>query len=249
MTTFRRLVPILVSLSAAASCSTTAPKKVSETPASPVTAKAPLAKAPPAGPFKCTRVMGVAIVHEWFDHGFETIVDDARWEEQAKHGQYLERWRNPDDDVWKEPIVSSCAENADNPDRILFQTVNWTYTTADEWAADLMKIIPLLKQKFSNLRHIELFTLSRSPGNQPCAAEIDPPLAPGKKGQSERRQVLPFVDEANARVAQAFPELVTVAPPIYTPDCSVYLPNSPHWKKEAFPVMAKIHGEAYANRQ
>jgi hypothetical protein len=189
--------------------------------------------------------MGVAIVHEWYDHGFENQVDNARWEEQAKHGQYLERWRDPNDEVWNEPIVSACSANSGNPDRILFQAVNWTYTSADEWVADLSKIIPLLKQRFSNLRRIDLFTLSRSPGNKPCTNLVEPPPEEGKTDHRDRRQVLPYVDEALDRVAAAFPDLVGVAPKV-TPDCSVYLPGSPHWKDEAFPTMAKVYGDLYA---
>jgi hypothetical protein len=190
-----------------------------------------------AGPYRCTRVMGVAIVHEWYDHGFETYVDDARWEVQAKRGQYLERWRDPKDEVWNEPIVSACAQDSDNPDRILFQAVNWSYTNAEQWTADLMKIIPQLKERFSNLRRIELITLTRPPGNVLC---------PNTEAKS---MVQPFVDEAVARVAAEFPELITVGAPIYTPGCEVYNKGSAHWTPEAFPTMARIYGQHYAQDQ
>jgi hypothetical protein len=193
--------------------------------------------------------MGVAIVHEWYDHGFEDYVDNARWEEQAKHGQYLERWRDPNDEVWNEPIVSACATDSGNPDRILFQAVNWTYTTVDEWVDDLRKIVPLLQQKFSNLRRIDMFTLPRTPGNVPCANLVEQEPDEKTKDHRIKRQVLPFVDEAIERIASEFPGLVGIAPRVFSPDCSVYLPLSAHWKEADFPRMAKLYGDIYAGEK
>ena len=74
--------------------------------------------------FTRTRVIGFSQVGQpnggWFVAGgvFESIVDNDRWELLWSGGASVDRWRNPDYEGWKRPLVSPCSgENP--PDRVL----------------------------------------------------------------------------------------------------------------------------------
>src|SRR5450432_4612222 len=61
-------------------------------PASPTSsALAPSA----ARPFRCNLVLGVQVTSEWFEGGFERVVDDAHWEAMTKPHTSLEQWADP----------------------------------------------------------------------------------------------------------------------------------------------------------
>ena len=123
--------------------------------------------APAAGGFTCNAVLGIHTTAEWFDGGFETYVDNARWEIIDNHPGYVANWAIATDPIWSTAPASPCTTNATNPDRVVFnayadQTVT-TYTTKAEWVTGLTNVVANLKSKYSNLKRIDLLTMTRAP--------------------------------------------------------------------------------------
>jgi hypothetical protein len=187
----------------------------------------------------CNLIIGGSLAGEWFAAGFETFVDNARWEIIPKSEAYTNLWADPKNADWSTAIVSPCTTGSTNPDRVIFIGFNWTYTTAAEWQADLEKIITNIQTKYSNVKRIDLMTMIRSPNNQTC-------------GQATGEDIVqPFVDDAIASVVAApHTAQVTAAPKFYVPDCATFGPTtSPHFTPAGNTAMAKIIGAYYATDQ
>src|SRR3954470_23431539 len=69
----------------------------------------------PRGPFTCSLVIGIQATGDWFNGGFEKIVDNNRWELMAVHSGFIDYWADPKDKIWGSKPSSACATNADNP--------------------------------------------------------------------------------------------------------------------------------------
>jgi len=188
--------------------------------------------APRKPQFLCTQVMGVSVTGDWFGAGFESGNDDARWQAITRHHGFVHFWADPKDPIWSEPTVSPCAKNSDKPDRIILTTVNWEYTTTDEWVATITKAVKTLKERYPSARRIELLTILRGPGNKSC-------------GNDKMTVVQPILDEAQAKVAKAFPKLVTVGPRFEAPSCEVFTKGGPHFTPEGMAKTANIFANHY----
>lgn len=195
-------------------------------------------------PFTCTLVMGVSPTGQWFDSGFLQIVDARRWESIWVAHHYTNYWANPADSGWNQAFdpypgpPHTCAQNANLPDRVLFVAVNWSYTTAAEWEADLSKIVANLRAKYESLRQIELMTLTRAPGNVVCAA-----------GGSSNETIIPaWVDEAIAATAAKYPNLVVQAPKFEVPKCADFMQGglAPQYTDAGAADVARALGTYYA---
>lgn len=185
--------------------------------------------------YLCNQVMGVSVTGDWFAAGFEQAVDDGRWQAVTLSHAYVDLWADPTNTVWDTPTVSACTQHADNPDRVLFTGVNWTYTSSAEWTAALKQVVENLKARYSNLKHVELMTMLRSPGNQPCPDSVN-----------KETVVQPYVDEAVANVVAAYPGFVSASPKFEAPNCEVFLLGGPHFMPDAAPEVAKVYGAYYA---
>jgi hypothetical protein len=194
----------------------------------PVAARA----APKKGEFVCTQVIGVSVTGDWFGAGFESGNDDARWQAISRHHGFVQFWADAKDPIWKEPLVSPCAKNSDKPDRIILTTVNWEYKTTDEWVAAITKAVKTLKDKYPSLKRLELLTIMRGPGNKTC-------------GNDQMTVVQPILDEAQTKVAAAFPKLVTVGPKFEAPSCEIFTKGGPHYTPEGMAKAANVYAAHY----
>ena len=85
--------------------------------------------------------MGVSVTGDWFNAGFESAVDNARWQVIWRKHAFIEFWADPNNEIWSVPIQSACAGNADNPDRVIFTGVNWEQTAEPWWEEQFEKVI------------------------------------------------------------------------------------------------------------
>ena len=227
-------------LLAPAACQRVAPASPAS-PAKPSPAGAPARAeprtiAPPtvmAQTFACNLMLGVGVTAEWFDAGFERVVDDARWEAITKPHTSLAQWADEQDSVWSLPPTSPCAERALQPDRVLFTAMNWEYKTAAEWEKGLSALVVTLLIRFPSVRQIVLLTLVRAPGNVSCGNDMS--------------VVAPFVDEAVLKVAARFPELVRVGPKFEAASCELFKNGGPHFTEAGRAVMARHIAEYFAS--
>lgn len=194
-------------------------------PFAPVTSKAALR-------FRCNLLLGVAVTSEWFEAGFERVVDDGRWEAITKPHTSLEQWADPQNSVWSLTPSSPCADRASEPDRVLFTAMNWEYTTSAEWRAGLVAVVQTILARFPSAREVDLLTMIRAPRNTSCGNAMS--------------VVQPFVDEAVAAVAAQFPEQVRIGPKLEAPSCDVFKAGGPHFTDLGRSVVAKTIGAALA---
>jgi hypothetical protein len=181
--------------------------------------------------YTCTQVIGVSVTGDWFGAGFESGNDDDRWQALTRTHAFVELWGDPKDPVWSEPVVSPCAKNSTKPDRVIFTGVNWQLKTVDEWTAALTKAVRAIKSKYPSVKRIELLTMLRAPGNKSCGSFMT--------------VVEPAVDEAVAKVAAAFPKLVTIAPKFEAPNCEVFTKGGPHFTPQGMATVANVYAAHY----
>jgi hypothetical protein len=173
----------------------------------------------PAGPYTCSMVVGIQATGDWFNAGFEKIVDNDRWQLMEVHSAFINLWADPKNSIWGSKPSSACKMNAANPDRVILVVLSnhWETWTLDQWVTPIIATMKNYKAKYSNLKNLELSTFVRSPGDKPC------PL-----GDTFRQYDLAVADAAFAKVAAMFPELVTVAPIVHVDSCADYNNHPPH---------------------
>src|SRR5439155_22105518 len=147
--------------------------------------------------YACTLIIGINATSEWYSQGFESMVDNAKWELIRVHSGFVELWANPGAGVWGTGPSSPCAQNAGKPDRVSFVALNFQSNTLDQWLPPLTAVVKNLQMKYPGIKRIELGTFVRAPGNKPC------PQAP-----PYRSTITEAEDQAIAMVAAANPQLV-----------------------------------------
>ncbi len=174
-----------------------------------------------AGPdntaYACTLLIGITATQEWYDAGFEKIVDNSKWELIYVHSGFVELWADAKDPVWSTAVLSPCGQNASTPDRVLFVALNFDFDTSGQWLPPLTAAVKNLRTKYASAKRIELMSFIRAPGDQPCAQ------APAK-----RSTITPAQDDAMAQVAAANPGVVVVAPKFEAKTCAEFTSNPPH---------------------
>jgi hypothetical protein len=185
-----------------------------------------------AGPFSCTLVLGIKETGEWFNAGFETIVENARWEVVPVHNGHIELWADPRSDLWAMKPASPCTQAA-APDRVVFVGTNYDYTTTAEFVPRYLAVIENVKSKYPAVRRIDLMTYVRAPGNMPCPGNL-----------SLKTWIKPAQDEAIAQVAAMFPAFVQATPKFEVRSCSDFS-MPPHFTAAAAMAAAKLIGAYY----
>jgi hypothetical protein len=185
----------------------------------------------PRGSFHCNLLLGVAVTSEWFEAGFERMVDDQRWESITKPHTSLEQWGDPQNSVWSLGPSSPCSEGSSSPDRVLFTAMNWEYTSQGEWEAGLVNVVHAINARFPSVRRIELLSMIRAPGNVSCGNAMS--------------VVAPFVDEAISAVAAKSPEQVRVGPKLEAPNCEVFKNGGPHFTESGRALIAQRIAEYF----
>jgi len=190
---------------------------------------APAATAP--ADYRCTVVLGLAVTSEWYRAGFESLVDDARWEAITKPHTFVENWADPEHAVWKELPQSPCREAWTDPDRVLFFAANFTFTTRAEWDQALESAVATLQKKYPHARRVELLSMVRAPGNSSCG--------------SEKGIVNPIIDESIRRASERHPGLVVAGPRFEAKSCADLEKGGPHFSEAGRAVVAKAIADHY----
>jgi hypothetical protein len=189
---------------------------------------------PDNGTYSCTLMFGINATQEWWTHGFETMVDNAKWELTKVHSGFIELWADPKNGIWNTGIVSPCAQNAMQPDRIIFVALNFDFTTLDQWLPPMMATAKNLRDKYPSAKRIELGTFVRAPGNMPCAQ------APAK-----RSTIQPAEDMAIDMVVASDPSIFKAAPKFEAKNCNEFSGNPPHPSAAGGAAWAKMVAEHY----
>jgi hypothetical protein len=194
----------------------------------------------PKGPFTCTLVIGIQATADWFNGGFESMVDGTKWELMAVHSGFVTYWADPKNGIWGSKPSSACATNADNPDRVILTALylHWMTAPVDQWVTTLSAAVMNFKAKYSNLKNVELATFVRSPGGKPC---------PG--GMEFKSFITPEQDMAYDKMPALFPGLVTVAPKVEVTSCAEYGGNPPHLTGAGKSASAKKLADIYKQIQ
>jgi hypothetical protein len=172
-----------------------------------------------AGPFVCNQLTGGKLTEEWFIAGFETAVDNSRWQVKWREDAYVEVWADAQSSFWTAQVDSTCANSSSAPDRLVFGTVSFKYKTQAEWRTGITQAVNNLKAKWPSVRRVDLVTQIRGPKNMPC------PTAPTA---GETIAVPPEQDAAMTDVAAAFPGFVFVGPKVEAHSCSEFQGGGPH---------------------
>jgi hypothetical protein len=187
--------------------------------------------------------MGPNVTGEWFAAGFERLVDGDRWQVKAPHRSFVEDWANPAHAVWRESgcdatffaceTRSRCAGGRP-PDRVVFvtQTGNYLGTPQRIWEERITAAIATIKAKYPTVKHVELMTFVRGPGNRSCGTETT---------------VAPALDQAHAALAAASAGSITAAPRFEVPRCE-YFSGPPHLSAEGNRFVADLIGKHYARQ-
>jgi hypothetical protein len=191
---------------------------------------------PGNGDYSCTLVIGIAATAQWFNAGFEKMVDGNKWEVLAVHSGFIQTWGDPNGSFWNMNPSSACTTNAKTPDRVIQVALwlHWMPATVDEWVAELTKVVENWKAKNHNLKRLELATFVRSPDMKPC---------PG--GMEFKSFIRPEQDMAYEIVAAKYPGLVYVAPKWEVSSCADFGGNPPHFSGSGAMKAAKQIADYY----
>jgi hypothetical protein len=205
----------------------------------PVPTMTPTSPPPAAGSdttaYNCTAVFGINATAEFWNQGFEKLVDNGKWELVRVHSGFIQLWANPNDAIWKTNVTSPCAQNPDKPDRILFVALNFDYDTLDQWLPALTATAKNLKDKYPSARRIELMTYVRAPGNKPCGQ------APPKRSTIPEAE-----DQAIEMVVKTDPTRLFAGPKFEAKSCSEFSGNPPHPSAAGGQAWSKLFADHYA---
>jgi hypothetical protein len=198
----------------------------------------PAGMAEPESMYTCTHLIGINATEEWFDAGFQSIVEDAKWQIVRVHSGFVDLWANPGNGFWNTKVSSPCAMNSDKPDRIIFVGLKFEWTDKKLWVDALTAVVKNLKDKYPGVKRIELSYFVRAPGNKPCGS------APGY-----RSTIHPSQDEATAEVVATDPVLLRASPKFEVTACSDFSGNPPHFSGTGNKNVAKLVGAWYTGKQ
>jgi hypothetical protein len=196
----------------------------------------PVTTGPGSGDYSCTLVIGIAATGQWFNAGFEKLVDGNKWELMAVHSGFIQGWGDPNGAFWKMSPSSACATNAKTPDRVIQVALwlHWEDATVDQWVAELDKVVKNWKAKNPNLKRLEFATFVRSPDMKPCQASM-----------SFKSFIKPEQDMAYEKIAAMYPGLVFVAPKWEVKTCADFGGNPPHFSTAGAQAAAKQIADYY----
>lgn len=95
------------------------------------------------GPFVCTEVIGMMTTGEWYNAGFETTLGaelGTKWQGRFAHYGYVTEYAKPGSYAWSATpvggvnnvsLTAPCIQNANAPDRIVYQAWSWELTSEE----------------------------------------------------------------------------------------------------------------------
>jgi len=206
---------------------------------------------PPAGPFTCTELIGLLSTGEWWDGGFYNALGDLknRWQGRFSHYGYTYEYAKPNGYAWSAAnmggvnsvrLSAPCSQNADAPDRIVYQAWSWELTSEKAWIDSLEAALATIRAKRPSARRIDIMTIVRCPGNGWCHSD-KPPLGPDTDHDAKKQDchVPEYVDSALAKVAAKHPDLVSITPKFEATSCPVRI-DGIHLHEQNGPAGAAI---------
>jgi hypothetical protein len=188
---------------------------------------------PPSGPFTCTELIGLYSTGEWWDGGFYEGLGDLKtsWQGRFSHYGYTYEYAKPDSYAWSPTnvggvnnvrLTAPCSQNADSPDRIVYQAWSWELTSEKAWVDSLEATVATIRAKRPKVKRIDIMTIIRCPMNGWCHPD-KPPLGADTDHDAKKQDchVPEYVDSALARVAANHPDLVSVTPKFEAASCPV----------------------------
>jgi hypothetical protein len=207
--------------------------------------------ASPAGPFRCTELIGLFSTGEWWDAGFYDGLGalKTKWQGRFSHYGYTYEYARPDSYAWSPTDVGGvnnvrlsapCAESSSAPDRIVYQAWSWELTSEQAWVDSLESVLATIRAKRPSARRIDLMTIIRCPRNEWCHPD-QPALGPDTDHDAKKQDchVPEYVDSALARVAANHPGLVSIAPKFEAPQCAAKI-DGIHLQEQNGPAAAPI---------
>ena len=178
--------------------------------------------------YTCSLILGIATTSEWFGD-FEKLVDNARWELKFQDSAHIEKWADPANAVWALPITSRCAQNGDQPERVVFMGVNYDFATVDLFLPKYIAVLNNVKAKYPSVKRMDVMTYTRGPGDQQCIGA----------NRSNDSYIKPAQDEAIAMFASMYQGFVFPAPKWETASCKDFT-LCPHLTGQANAAVAKM---------
>lgn len=131
-------------------------------------APTPTTPTPGGGMYQCTCVIGYSQVQQWYNAGFENIVDNARWQLLWNGGAGVDQWQNPSYSGWNSAVQSSCASGANSPDRVVLSISGPYGEDESAWASAIEGTITNIRNKYPGAASIVLMPVVGGPGHQDC---------------------------------------------------------------------------------
>jgi len=194
----------------------------------------PIGPLPTAKDFTCSWVLGITTTGEWYRAGFETVVDNARWQVTPIEMGHLEKWADPANPIWQSGIQSPCTTNSKTPDRIVYMAVKYEWTTVEQFLPAYIAVINNIKTKYPSVKRVDLMTYARGPGDVECKGA----------NRSNDSWIKPVQDQAAAMAAAMFPGFVFIAPKWEVKSCADF-GLCPHISGAANQLLAKTIGEYF----
>lgn len=179
-------------------------------------------------------MLGITTTGEWYKAGFEKVVDDARWQVTPIEMGHLEKWADPNHEIWQSAIQSPCTKNSKTPDRVVFNATKYEWTTVEEFLPAYVAVIDNIKTKYPSVKRVDLITYGRAPGNKECVGA----------NRSSYSYIKQAQDDAAAMLPAMFPGFVFVAPKWEHQSCSDF-GLCPHVSDAANATLAKTIGEYF----
>ncbi|HEX2669910.1 MAG TPA: hypothetical protein VHM25_03505 [Polyangiaceae bacterium] len=152
-------------------------------------------------PYSCNLIIGIQTTSEWF-RDFDDLVDIERWEMMHKDSAHLEKWAEPDHELWSLEKDPACAQNAEAPERVVFMGVEYDYTTVEEFLPDYVAVIENIKTKYPSVKRVDVMTYTRAPANMECTSA----------DRSAYSYIKPAQDEAITQLVAKYPGFVYATP-------------------------------------
>lgn len=191
-----------------------------------------VASDPPPSSFRCTLVIGFSQTNGWYSAGFESVVEDAAWEELWQNGAAIDLWADPQFDGWSNEIVSPCTDGPNDPDRVLL-TISADFQDDPDWWADhIRQTVANIRDRYGDVRQIMLQPVVGGPGHAVCSPD-------GVRASQNH----PVIDEGIARVVED-DIIAGFSPEVRT--CEDYVDFIGHLSGEASAAVAATLGAYYA---
>ncbi len=118
--------------------------------------------------FECTQVIGFSQTNQWYSAGFESAVDNSRWQLLWNSGASINRWADPNYEGWSRSLVSPCSQGQGSPDRVLLTISGDFQSDPNRWAQQINAVIAVIRDKYPRVRQIILQPVVGGPNNGPC---------------------------------------------------------------------------------